>query len=103
MKAKVKTTKVKQTARNLRIWIEGRMLTEAGFTWHTPYNRKMEVGKITLTIASDVSPTRGLQVAGRMRGDKEIPIIDISIANMEGFTADQELTVTYTDGKIVIK
>ena len=92
-------TKVKQTARNLRIWIEGAKLTEAGFTWHTPYQRKMETGKITLTLGG----TGPLKTAGRLRGEKEIPIIDISIANMEGFTAGQELTVTYTTGKIVIK
>lgn len=92
-------TKVKQTSRNLRIWIEGKRLSEAGFNWKKPYQRKMEAGKITLTLGGN-GP---LKVAGRMRGEKEIPIIDISIANMEGFTAGQELTVTYTTGKIVIK
>ena len=92
------TTVVKQTKRNLRIWIEGSRLEKAGFTWHTPYLRTMEPGKITLTLGD--SP---LKVAGRKRGEKEIPIIDISLANMEGFTAGETVTTTFTPGKIVIQ
>ena len=99
MKTLTSTTKVKQTKRNLRVWIEGKKLTEAGFNWHTVYSRKIEDGTITLTLGGESK----LKVAGRNRNGKELPIIDISIAELEGFTADQELTVTYTSGRIVIK
>ena len=92
-------TKVKQTKRNLRIWIEGQKLTAAGFTWHMPYMRTIKNGKITLTLGGESN----LKVAGRNRSGKELPIIDISIAELEGFTAGQELTVTYTSGRIVIQ
>ena len=99
MKTLTSTTKVKQTSRNLRIWIEGKKLTEAGFIWHMPYMRTIKDGKITLILGGEGK----LKVAGRNRNGKELPIIDISIAELEGFTAGQELTVTYTAGRIVIK
>ena len=99
MKTLTSKTRVKRTSRNLRIWIEGQRLAKAGFTWHTVYSRKIEDGKITLTLGGDSN----LKVAGRNRNGKELPIIDISIAELKGFTADQELEVTYTSGRIVIK
>lgn len=99
MKTLTSTTKVKQTSRNLRIWIEGQRLAKAGFNWHVKYSRTIANGVITLKV----DPNGTLKTAGRKRGDKELPIIDISIAELEGFTAGQELTVTYTPNRIVIK
>lgn len=92
-------TVVKQTARNLRIWIEGSKLTESGFSWHTKYSRSIENGVITLKVDSSGL----LKTAGRKRGEREIPIIDISLATLDGFTAGQEVVATFTLNKIVIK
>ena len=99
MKTLSTNTIVKQTKRNLRIWIEGQKLAKAGFNWHVKYSRTINAGVITLKI----DPTGSLKTAGRKRGEKEIPIIDISIAELEGFTAGQEVTATFTANKIVIK
>ena len=92
-------TYVKQTKRNLRIWIEGSKLGKAGFNWHTKYTRSIANGVITLTV--DTNGT--LKTAGRKRGDKEIPIIDISLSSMEGFDVGQQVIATFTDNTIVIK
>lgn len=101
MKTLTATTKIKSTSRNLRCWIEGKKLTEAGFIWRMPYQRTIKNGVITLTLGGEGK----LKVAGRMRGEKEIPIIDISLSPtaMEGFKAGQTVEVTYTAGRIVIK
>ena len=99
MKTLKSNTKVKQTRRNLRIWIEGAKLAKAGFNWHTPYTRKIENGVITMRVNAEGK----LKTAGRNRNGNELPIIDISITEIEGFTAGQICEVTYTENKIVIR
>ena len=99
MKALTTNTYVKQTKRNLRVWIEGSKLAKAGFNWHTTYSRTIENGVITLRVDANGS----LKTAGRKRGEKEIPIIDISLAEMQGFNVGQQVIATFTENKIVIK
>lgn len=92
-------TFVKPTARGVRVWIEGGKPGQAGFKWKLRYTRTIENGVITLTIDKD-GP---LKVAGRMRGDKELSIIDISASELPGFKVGQELVVEYFKNRIVIK
>ena len=92
-------TFVKATKRNLRIWIEGAKLKKAGFSWHTRYTRNIENGVITYKVDANGE----LKTAGRERNGKEIPIIDLSMASIEGFQAGQQVTATFTLNKITIK
>ena len=98
-KIETSTTIVKQTTRKLRIWIEGNRLSACGFKWHKRYTRTITKGVITLKL-DDNGP---LKVAGRKRGEKELPIIDISLTEIEGFKAGQTVTVTYhSDNSLII-
>ena len=92
-------TVVKQTSRNLRIWIEGKNLSDNGFTWKTNYTRTIENGVITMAL-----DTAGkLRVSGRNRKGVEQSIIDISLSSGKGFKAGQVVNVTYSQGLIIIE
>lgn len=93
------TTTVKQTKRNLRVWIEGKKLSDSGFFWKVKYNRTIKNGVITFTVDKDGAFT----TSGRNRGTREIAILDTSLQQLDGFTAGQEVTATFTANKIVIK
>ncbi len=97
--AKKVITEVRPTNRGIRIWQEGKNLTDFGFTRYRRYTRTYKDGVITMKIDADGS----LKVAGRERAGREIPIIDISSSSIEGFVAGQEITITYSQDKIVIK
>ena len=92
-------TQVRPTNRGIRIWQEGKNLADVGFTRYTTYTRTYKDGVITMKVDAEGS----LKVAGRQRAGKDIPIIDISSAALEGFVAGQDITITYTSNKIVIK
>jgi uncharacterized alpha/beta hydrolase family protein len=99
MDAITTVTKCKPTARGFRIWLEGSKLAAAGFTWKLRYTRTAIAGQITLKV----DPNGKLKVAGRMRKGNEMSIIDISLAQLEGFKPDQVVTATFTSNTIVIK
>lgn len=90
---------VKATKRGIRIWLEGKKLTVAGFHWHTTYTRTITSGRIDLTLVDGGE----LTTAGRLRNGKELPIIDISASQLDGFPAGTMLDVTYYQGTIIIK
>ena len=92
-------TQVKPTSRGVRVWIEGGKVKQAGFNRHTRYTRTIENGVITMVV----DPNGPLKTAGRTRGTVELPIIDISAAELPGFTVGQNVEVTYYRNKIVFK
>ena len=99
-------TYIKPTSRGVRMWLEGRKLSDAGFTFKgknhpnpTMYSRTIANGVITMKLDSEGT----LKVAGRMRNGKPMSIIDMGMASIEGFEVGQQVTATFTQGKIVIK
>ena len=90
---------VKPTSRGVRIWLEGGFPAKAGFNRYQPYTREITNGRIVMKL----DPDGELKVAGRVRGGKDLPIIDISAVSIEGFTAGQDLEVHYSEGQIVIE
>lgn len=79
-----------------KVWIEGKRLTEQGFTVGTRY-RRTEDGN-TLTLTKD--PDGPLKVSGK--GDK--PIIDISGSIIPRVFPEPatHVTVTFQDGGITL-
>jgi hypothetical protein len=89
-----KKTKVKQTNRGLRIWIEGQQLPLHGFTCGAAYSIEYNADSIVLT----------LDATGKRKVTNSRPIIDLTgdaIATV--FNAADCLLVEYTTNKITFK
>ena len=69
-------TTCKQTARSLRIWIEGDKLSAAGFPPDTPYSTCYDVQRQQIRL--DFEPTSKKRVTKSTRNGKPRPIIDLS-------------------------
>ena len=93
-------TTAKQTARSMRVWLENKQKLEgAGFTAGACYTATYGAGVIVLTL--DVNG-KG-RVSSCKRGDSVRPIIDLHNAHVAAtFTAGQPLTVTYSNGYMII-
>ena len=61
-----------------RVWLEGAMLTRAGFTPKTRFQVEAKGGTLVLTAQRNGFR----QVSQRTRGEREIPIIDINSAEL---------------------
>lgn len=82
-----------------RIWLEGARLTKAGFTWQTKY--QLAIGKDSINLTLGLEDNR--KVAGRMRNDKAIPIIDLCSNEITGFCQGcEQVEVTVNNGHILI-
>ena len=92
-------TAVKPTKRGGRVWVEGGKVARAGFNWGTRYTRTIENGIITMKV----DPNGPLKTAGRNKGGKELPIIDISMESFDGLPVNTKLVVEYYNGLIIIK
>tara|TARA_R110000796_G_scaffold204646_1_gene320764 strand:- start:446 stop:808 length:363 start_codon:yes stop_codon:yes gene_type:complete len=96
----VATTKVKQTKRAYRLWIEGTKLTKSGFNSNSLYDITYLNDRIVLTL----SDTGSRHVTGSNRNGKDRPIIDlhcIEVGNI--FNANDTVKVYYADSTIVFK
>lgn len=83
---------------NPRLWLEGRVLADAGFHRYVPFNVTLTAQSITLEIHKDGSR----KVAGKVKSDgTQHPIIDMNGANLAPF-ANVDLLLTVTPGKIVV-
>jgi hypothetical protein len=92
------TTKVAATKRGFRIWIEGGKLTRSGFTRGEKYSRNITPNSVIYSL----HPDGGLTVAGRVRKDKDLPIIDYSGLDPAPFALGDVLRVSYGPGFITI-
>ena len=82
-----------------RIWLEGARLAKAGFNWNVQYSTHFDNLSIKLVI--DAEGDR--KVAGRMRNNKEIPILDLCSAGITKFAKGYEsVQVIVSNGVIVI-
>ena len=68
------TLKLGQNRGNPRVWIEGKHLTQAGFTQGSKFRATFGKDSIVLELAADGDRT----VSGRKRDEQAIPIIDIN-------------------------
>ncbi|QDP48897.1 MAG: hypothetical protein Unbinned7794contig1000_41 [Prokaryotic dsDNA virus sp.] len=89
------STSVRPTSRGVRIWIEGKQLTEAGFTKGQPYTRTITQSYIIFALSNSGK----LKVAG----SPARPIIDFSAKQIEGFPLGTQLLVTYQPNLITIE
>ena len=83
-----------------RIWIDGRVLADAGFVGGVVYSCYVEPGRITLVLEAPVLQ-RGRRVTGRPGGK---PIIDLLGRDVESaFPNVWRVTATFEPGRIVIR
>lgn len=96
----VKITSIGQNRGAHRVWLEGAMLTRAGFTPKTRYQIKTENGAVILTRED-----KGFRiVSARTRAEREIPIIDINSAEILAmFDGLEHVKVTFDEGSIYIE
>ena len=64
-----------------RVWLEGKRLADNGWTWGQPYTQDNKDDCVVLKLTSDGDK----KVAGRNRGAKEIPIIDLAGQYLDKF------------------
>lgn len=84
-------TKVKQTSRSYRIWIEGDKLAKHGFDSGMSYTVTYNTDSIVLTLDN----------TGKRKVTMSRPIIDLHCADIGTvFQAGQSLSVEYTQGNI---
>ena len=95
-------TTCKQTARSLRIWIEGDKLSAAGFPPDTPYSTCYDVQRQQIRL--DFEPTSKKRVTKSTRNDKPRPIIDLSNKSVGTvFEAGDALQVRFSTNRIIIE
>jgi DNA (cytosine-5)-methyltransferase 1 len=106
----VTITEIRQNKGTARVWLQGNTLLRSGFAQGTKYKRVTKDGAIVLTRTDDAIVLSHLEdgvkvreVSGRIRNDKQVPIIDINNDEIgklfEGMT---RLRVIFQEGKIVI-
>jgi len=86
-----------------RVWLEGKKLADIGFVRHQPYS--VLVNEETKKILLRLDPEGERKVAGRKRGDKEIPILDFSNETVTKlFKGASKVKATFnTNGTILIE
>ena len=91
-------TTAKQTARAVRIWIEGAKPASSGFTPDATYSMYLRDGFITLTL----DPNGSRRVTKATRNGKARPIIDLHSAEVAAvFAGGTSIEVAYLDGSIM--
>jgi DNA (cytosine-5)-methyltransferase 1 len=99
MKKKVFNVKVGDSRGRTRVWIEGKRLADAGWNWGVLYSQEVKGDRLVI-----VKDAEGLKkVAGRMRRDKEVPIIDLVGDYLDAVLEGSELAcVSVAENRIVI-
>jgi len=93
-------TKAKETARGIRVWIEGTKVFNAGFAPGDAFGvaYDFESREVSILKGGD------RKVSGSYRGDKPRPIIDlVSQSNARIFEPGQPLLVVYEQDLITIR
>ena len=91
-------TTAKQTARAVRIWIEGAKPASSGFTPDATYSITHGDGFISLTL----DPNASRRVTKATRNGKARPIIDLHSAEVAAvFAGGTPIEVAYLDGSIM--
>lgn len=82
-----------------RLWIEGVKLNAAGFTRGAKYSVRFEDQKMFL----ELDPSGGRKVSGKTRHNREIPILDIALRELEDhFDQGARVRVVFTQGRIAV-
>lgn len=80
-----------------RLWIEGVKLGAAGFTRGARYDLRFSDGTLQLTLCD----TGARVVSGKMRGGKDIPVLDLCMRDLEDqFGPQARVRVVFTEGEI---
>jgi hypothetical protein len=91
-------TTAKQTARAVRIWIEGAKPAASGFTPDASFSITHGDGFISLTL----DPNGSRRVTKATRNGKARPIIDLHSAEVAAvFAGGTSIEVAYLDGSIM--
>lgn len=84
-----------------RLWLEGLYLGRCGFTRGARYRTVLDMEAGHFRIELHANGDR--QVSGRLRNEREIPIIDLCSADIRSLTGDHDrVRVMVADGTIVV-
>lgn len=87
---------------NKRIWLEGKRLSLIGFNRYEPYSTELDEENTMIILRLD--PDGDKKVAGRKRGEREIPILDLGNEKITKMLGDAErIRAIFSEGKIVIE
>mgnify|MGYP001273370718 CR=1 FL=1 len=95
-------TTCKQTARGIRIWLEGAKLTNAGFAPDTPYSTTYDADAKCITLRVDSTSKK--RVTNGSRNGQPRPIIDLmnkSVASV--FSGGTQVRATFGANVITIR
>lgn len=82
-----------------RLWLEGKYLSQAGFTAGRHYSAEANGPKIKLTVCENGARI----VSYKQKGDDRLPIIDLNSKELlDIFTGYQSLRITFKEGRIYI-
>lgn len=82
-----------------RLWIEGVKLGAAGFTRGARYDLRFCDGIMLVTL----SKTGARVVSGKMRNDRDIPVLDLCMRDLENqFGPQARVRVVFTEGEIKV-
>ena len=84
-------TKVKQTSKSFRIWIEGKKLIDSGFKPNARYNIEYLVK--TKTIILEIAENGKRKVSNSKRNGIDRPIIDLE---------SKKIGILYEEGKLLL-
>ena len=84
-----------------RIWLEGRRLLRAGFVPAARYQISLDESTRTITLSLAANGER--LVSRKMRGDVELPVIDIANGKLlDAFDGLESVKIRFEDGAVVI-
>src|SRR3546814_16871034 len=84
-----------------RIWLEGRRLERAGFVPAARYEISLDETTRTITLSLAANGER--MVSRKVRGDTELPVIDIANGKLlESFDGLESVKIRFEDGAVVI-
>lgn len=100
MSAEIINTRILETNKGARLWLEGVKLKSLGFDKGKLYSTKVTENSITLTLSNDGKK----KVSGRTRNGESNPIIDLCGKWLsQVFDFDELVTARIENGKITIK
>ena len=94
---------VSRAGERTRVWLEGRLLTEAGFAAGSKFLRAWRGAALILTACSEAAFEAAPHgERGTVSGRREKPIIDLISAEFPATFAGTHIAVTFAPGRIRI-
>jgi hypothetical protein len=86
-----------------RLWLEGKRLSDHGFTHATPFERKWSEGKLVLrTVDAATFESLARADRGTVAGTPARPIVDITGTQVAATFPSGHVSVTWSQGRAVV-